>query len=155
LSIEVMIEGDGWDALEPYPLAVRCFEAVREETGDPALLRLVSALFTTDEEVRVLNREFRGKDKPTNVLSFPAEPLPGLPEEAQPLGDLALALETCLAEAEAKAVPPANHAAHLVVHGLLHLLGYDHLVDEEAETMENLERRVLERLGIADPYGDG
>jgi probable rRNA maturation factor len=153
LSIEVLIQGEGWErVLEPYPLAVRCLEAVREETKDAGLSRLTSALFTTDEEVRALNRAFRGKDKPTNVLSFPADPLPGLPEEAQPLGDLALALETCLREAEEKGISPADHTAHLLVHGLLHLIGYDHLEDEEAEAMEGAERRILARLDIADPY---
>ncbi|MCQ8183853.1 rRNA maturation RNase YbeY [Parvularcula maris] len=153
MVLELIIEDKGWASFLSAELASSCLEAVALTVEHNELTKPVSVLLTTDEEVRALNRDFRGKDKPTNVLSFPAEPLPGLPEEAQPLGDLALALETCLREAEEKAISPENHTAHLLVHGLLHLLGYDHLEDEEAEAMEAAERRILARLGIADPYG--
>ncbi|MEM1381436.1 MAG: rRNA maturation RNase YbeY [Pseudomonadota bacterium] len=149
-----MIEDPGWTAFSPETLANRCLEAVKDLHADPALDRSVTALFTDDETVRALNAEWRGKDKPTNVLSFPAEPMPGLPEEAQPLGDLALALEMCTREASEKGISFHDHAAHLLVHGLLHLLGYDHIEDGEAETMESLERTILRHMGIADPYGD-
>jgi probable rRNA maturation factor len=95
--------------------------------------------------LRELNRDFRGKDKPTNVLSFP-DPAPGA------LGDVALAFETCSAEARAQGKPLDAHLAHLVVHGTLHLLGWDHETVSEALAMEARERRTLRRLRLADPY---
>jgi probable rRNA maturation factor len=117
----------------------------------------VSVKFTGDEEVRALNAAWRGKDKPTNVLSFPmldAEQLAAArgPRELL-LGDIVLAHGVCAREAAEKGLPVRDHAAHLVVHGTLHLLGYDHEEGEdEAEAMEELERRALATLGIADPY---
>jgi probable rRNA maturation factor len=114
----------------------------------------VSLLLTGDAEVRALNARWRGQDKATNVLSFPAAPIDG--RVGQPmLGDIALAFETLAREAEASGVPLADHYRHLVAHGFLHLIGYDHLTDEEAERMEALEKRILARLGVADPYADG
>ncbi|WOI53349.1 rRNA maturation RNase YbeY [Parvularcula sp. LCG005] len=115
----------------------------------------VSALFTNDSEVHGLNLEWRGKDKPTNVLSFPADDFPVGEGETPPLGDLALAYETCAREAAEKNIPFAHHLTHLVLHGVLHLLGYDHIDEEEAEEMETLEIRLLSQLDIADPYSDG
>ena len=114
----------------------------------------VSVLFADDEAVRALNRDWRGKDSATNVLSFPAEPVPGLPEEHQPLGDLALAWGTCRAEAEARGVPVLDHAAHLLLHGLLHLVGYDHRNGAEAREMEALEARAMQALGLHAPYDE-
>lgn len=121
---------------------------------------IASVLFTGDEQVHELNKQWRGKDKPTNVLSFPmlerdsleAPAADGPPEM---LGDLALALETCRREAREKGVSLRDHAAHLLVHGFLHLAGHDHVdSDEQAEAMEKLEIAALAKLGIADPYGD-
>ena len=119
----------------------------------------VSVKFTSDEEVRSLNAAWRGKDKATNVLSFPmAEPdqIASLAMAGQGealLGDIVLARGICVAEAEAKGVGVCGHAAHLVVHGMLHLLGYDHETsDEDAEEMEEAERQALASIGIADPY---
>jgi probable rRNA maturation factor len=115
----------------------------------------VSLLLTDDAEQRVLNRQWRGKDKPTNVLSFPNmdddtwQAAPGRP---QLLGDVVLARETVTREAAEQGKPFAHHALHLVVHGTLHLLGYDHEGAAEAAEMEGLERAILARLGIADPY---
>ena len=152
--IEVLIEDQSWEALSPEEIAEDCLAAAREELPKAPLGKTVTALLTSDEAVQTLNRDFREKDKPTNVLSFPAEPMPGLPEEMQPLGDLALARETCLREATDKGISAKDHVAHLIVHGLLHLLGYDHLSEGEAEEMEALERRILERLGIGDPYAE-
>ncbi|MFM2130269.1 MAG: hypothetical protein RL477_1815, partial [Pseudomonadota bacterium] len=108
--------------------------------------------FSSDDIVRALNREWRGKDRPTNVLAFAdAEPPPrGAPWQ---MGDVVLAFATTRAEAEAAGLALADHAAHLVVHGVLHLFGYDHLDDEQATRMEALETRVLAGLSIADPYG--
>ena len=97
-------------------------------------------------------REWRGKDKPTNVLSFPAFPLkPGMAPKPL-LGDIVLAYETVRARLEAEAKPFENHLSHLIAHGLLHLFGYDHETDDEAEVMEALERQILARLAIPDPY---
>jgi probable rRNA maturation factor len=119
----------------------------------------VSVRFTGDEEVRRLNADYRGKDKPTNVLSFPMieagllDPLADAAGGEVLLGDVVLARGVCAAEAEEKGVAVADHAAHLVVHGMLHLLGYDHEQgEEEAEAMEKVEREALAALGIADPY---
>jgi probable rRNA maturation factor len=118
-------------------------------TGDAEL----SLVLGDDALVRSLNREWRGQDKSTNVLSFPAldagNPPPGAPHL---LGDVVLAFETVAAEAEAQGKLIAHHLRHLVVHGVLHLLGFDHLVEAEAERMESLETDVLARLGVPDPY---
>jgi probable rRNA maturation factor len=111
----------------------------------------VTVLLTDDEEMRAHNRTWRGKDAPTNVLSFPANdgPVgPGL------IGDIALAYETAKKEAWDTSISLADHVSHLVVHGMLHLLGFDHMQDGEAEQMEDLERQALASLGIADPYAD-
>ena len=108
-------------------------------------------LLADDETVRDLNARFRGKDYATNVLSFPAAPQPGLPGP-QPLGDLVLGFGVCAAEAAAQGKTLADHLRHLVVHGMLHLLGHDHETDGEAEAMEALERAILAALGVADPY---
>ncbi|KZX89119.1 rRNA maturation RNase YbeY, partial [Erythrobacter sp. HI0019] len=119
-----------------------------------------SVLFTSDEEVHALNREWRGKDKPTNVLSFPMlerEDLLDLAPEGPPemLGDIALAAGTCAREAAEKGVTLETHATHLLIHGLLHLAGHDHVdSDAQAEAMEALEIAALAKLGIGDPYGD-
>lgn len=107
----------------------------------------VSVLLGDDASVAALNREFRGKDKPTNVLSFPAPPL-----DPSFLGDIALAAETIVEEANFQGKRFEHHAAHLVVHGFLHLLGYDHEQPDEAEKMEARERAILVSLGIDDPY---
>jgi probable rRNA maturation factor len=108
--------------------------------------------FTDDAAIAVLNRDWRGKPSPTNVLSFPVVQIaPGDPLPAA-LGDIVLAFETVKREAELDEKPFAHHLVHLVVHGFLHLLGHDHIDEEEAEAMEAMERRVLERLAIGDPY---
>ena len=120
----------------------------------------VSIFLASDEEVHALNREWRQRDKPTNVLSFPMltrDELLALAPDGPPvmLGDLALAYETCTREAVDKGISLEDHAAHLMVHGLLHLAGYDHEIStEDAEHMEALEVKALAQLGIADPYGD-
>lgn len=128
------------------------------ELSNPRLAACL--LFTSDAEVQALNREWRGKDKPTNVLSFPmlgrAELL-ALASDGPPemLGDIALAFETCAREAFEKGILLEHHTAHLIVHGLLHLAGYDHEVSPaDAEAMEALETKALASMGIADPYGD-
>jgi probable rRNA maturation factor len=111
----------------------------------------VSVLLTDDAAVRVLNRNWRGIDKPTNVLSFPHQ------SDKVPfalLGDIAISYETVAREASAEGKPFLHHLAHLAVHGFLHLMGYDHATDSQAEAMEGLERDILARLAIADPYAE-
>lgn len=157
--MELEIDIEHWPEGEWSALAERATEAVAEDVPALANPRLTaSLLFTNDEEVHQLNREWREKDKPTNVLSFPMltpEELRELAPEGPPemLGDLALAYETCAREAADKGVALEDHAAHLLVHGLLHLAGYDHETSEaDAEEMEALEVKILARLGVADPY---
>jgi len=114
----------------------------------------VSVKLTSDADVRALNAAWRGKDKPTNVLSFPMVEEEQIGSPAEPmLGDIVLAHGVCALEAAEKQVPVETHAAHLVVHGTLHLLGYDHETTEaDAEEMEEAERQALASIGIADPY---
>ena len=149
------MEDDGWRTLaEVETLASRAADAALRDAPPspapappPARASDLTILLTGDEEVGQLNARFRGKDQPTNVLSFPA------PRTAFPhLGDIALAHGVCAAEAAAQGKPLADHLSHLVVHGVLHLLGYDHEEDAPAETMEAMERAILSRLGVADPY---
>ncbi|MGN6500008.1 MAG: rRNA maturation RNase YbeY [Tsuneonella sp.] len=159
--MELDVDLEGWPAGD-WPGAARgaadAAAMVAPELANPRLQ--VSLLFTGDDEVRTLNREWRSRDKATNVLSFPmVEPdeLAGLADTGPPilLGDLVLAAETCAREAEEKRIPLRAHVTHLIVHGLLHLAGYDHETGEDdAVAMENLEIKALAILGIADPYGD-
>lgn len=142
-------------------LAMQAADTLAEIAPELANPRFcASLLFADDAEVHTLNREWRGKDKPTNVLSFPMlerADLLALPADGPPelLGDLALALETCQREADEKGISLEHHAVHLIIHGLLHLAGYDHeLGPAEAREMELLEIKALAQLGIADPYGD-
>jgi probable rRNA maturation factor len=108
-----------------------------------------------DRIVRELNAAYRGKDAQTNVLSFPFQPPPGgVPEDRPYLGDVVLAAETVVLEAAERGIAPTAHLQHLVVHGLLHLLGFDHASDSEAERMEQLEAEILATLGIANPYAE-
>ncbi len=151
MSVTIEIEHDGWQKLDGLnSLAQRAGSAAlaaRQAKGD------VFLLFTSDAEIRQLNRAWRGKDAATNVLSFPVAAGFNLPEgEVAPLGDVVLAHETIVREAEAQGKSASHHTAHLIVHGVLHLLGYDHRTDAEAAVMENEERRILAGLGISDPY---
>lgn len=102
------------------------------------------------DESRTLNRDYRGKDKPTNVLSFPFDAPPGIPVDL--IGDLVICAQVVHDEAKEQGKKPLDHWAHMVIHGTLHLLGFDHINDDDAEQMEALERKLLARLGIADPY---
>ena len=161
VELEIEIEAAWPDTIDWEAEAERAAAALRQVAPELANPRLsASLLFSDDTEVHALNREWRGKDKPTNVLSFPmlerAELLALAPEgPPELLGDIALALETCTREAAEKGVPLEHHAVHLVVHGLLHLAGHDHVnSDEEAAAMEALEIKALALMGIADPYGD-
>lgn len=115
----------------------------------------VSLVFTSDAEIRGINAEWRSQDKPTNVLSFPASPLMPGKMPGPMLGDIIFAQETLTREAADLGKSFDDHLTHLMVHGFLHLFGYDHMEDEEAEKMEGLETRILGELGLSDPYGDG
>jgi probable rRNA maturation factor len=115
----------------------------------------ISVVLADDAMVRMLNRDHRGKDKPTNVLSFPIGTAGGVDAAPTMLGDVVLACETVMAEAAAQGKSVADHLRHLVVHGVLHLTGHDHEDDAEAERMERLETRVLADLGVGDPYQYG
>ena len=167
MILEVALDADPeWDSNIGWAeLAGSAAEAAIAESRFPKLAAgprsvELSVRLAGDEEVRQLNVMWRGKDKPTNVLSFPladeselaAAPIAG-PELM--LGDIILARGVCAAEADEKAIPIDQHAAHLMVHGTLHLLGYDHQDDETASDMEARETRALARLGIADPYREG
>jgi probable rRNA maturation factor len=159
VELDIEIEGP-WPAGEWEALSARAAGALAEVASELANPRLsASLLFTSDAEVHALNREWRERDKPTNVLSFPMlerDELVALASDGPPvmLGDIALACETCAREAGDKGVPLEHHAAHLVVHGLLHLAGHDHELGEpEAEAMEALEVKALALIGVADPYG--
>ncbi|WP_106639559.1 rRNA maturation RNase YbeY [Allosphingosinicella vermicomposti] len=156
--------GQDWDSrIDWSALADRAVEAAIRHSAWPCLIDSalsveISVKFTHDRDVQVLNAAYRGKDKPTNVLSFPmfeAELLESLVKADGGeilLGDVALAHGVCVAEAEEKGVAVETHAAHLIVHGTLHLLGYDHMEDDAAEEMEAIERAALSAIGIADPY---
>ena len=146
--IEVEIEEDRWLAALPdaVTLVRAAADAALSESNGPADAE-VTVLLTEDAELKTLNAQFRGKDKPTNVLSFPAAAF-----AAPHLGDVALAFETCAREADEQGKPLSDHLSHLVAHGVLHLLGWDHEADAEAEAMEALERKVMARLGVPDPY---
>lgn len=154
-AIDVLVPDDQSETTESRALAERLRAAAETaldmaEAGPGALTLALS----DDEEVRALNRQFRGADKPTNVLSFPAEytvPEPGAPPY---LGDVILARETVAREADAQGKSFNDHATHLVVHGVLHLLGYTHDADEDAARMEALEVAALARLGLPDPYAE-
>jgi probable rRNA maturation factor len=151
MTLAIDIEHQAWDTLPGLSsLAGQAVAAALEGRDE---LGAVTVLFTSDAEMQVLNRQWRGKDKPTNVLSFPAPGGMPMPEdETPPLGDIALAFETVAREAEEQGKSFASHTTHLIVHGMLHLLGYDHETESEAEEMESEERLILARLGIADPY---
>lgn len=128
--------------------------------ADAAPLVEISVRLTDDAEVHALNRDFRGKDRPTNVLSFPQvqddllESLANSDDGEILLGDIVLARETCAHEANGKGISIVDHATHLIVHGTLHLVGYDHMDDAGAAAMEALEVKALASLGIANPYAD-
>lgn len=154
LAVEATVEAAGWSALDVEALARRAAAAALAESG--ARVRAgaeIAILFADDAGIRALNREWRGLDKATNVLSFPAA-TPARLARAPHLGDIALAFETCDREARAEGKTLEAHAAHLVVHGVLHLVGHDHETSADAERMEAAERRALARLGVADPYAD-
>lgn len=155
IVLDISVESAEWEQLgDLEALALRAVNAAYEVTGGPPEAPVsVSLLFADDGAIRTLNANWRDKDKPTNVLSFPANHPPGMPGP-ELLGDIILAHETCAREAREEDKSLLDHTTHLIVHGALHLLGYDHIEEDEAEEMEALEIEALATLGIADPYRD-
>lgn len=164
--VETLVETGDWGRFGRIEtLAQQATLAALAEAGVDAARCSVSLMFADDAQLAALNERFRNKTGPTNVLSWPAFALaPAAPGASPPppplcgpgrtlLGDVALAADTILREAQARALAPGDHLTHLIVHGVLHLLGYDHDADADAAVMEGLERRALARLGIADPDG--
>ena len=162
--VDTVIEDPRWEALGLEALADRVLGVALADLGLPATGFTLCLMGCDDARILELNGDFRGKAKPTNVLSWPSEergadagsvpdlPEPGAADDPESLGDIAMSYDTCAAEALAAGKPMADHVTHLVVHGLLHLLGYDHIRAEDGDLMEALEVRILARLGLSDPY---
>ena len=164
MSIEIIIEDARWRSLEIATLAIEAERATFDYFGLDVADFEISALGADDSRLAVLNASFRNKPTATNVLSWPskvpARRAPGMPpalpqpSDQTELGDIALAYETCRREAQVSQVALKDHVLHLFVHGLLHLLGYDHLNDQDALEMQRTEADILKTLGIANPYGE-
>ncbi len=164
MMIDIEIEDPRWQALDLESLAESAVSAALSHLDLDAEECEISLLACDDDRISELNAEFRDKDKATNVLSWPAEDLAagepgGTPQPPAPdfmgelaLGDIAISYSNCLREAAEAGKTMADHCTHLLVHGTLHLLGYDHISDADAALMEGLETAVLGKLGIADPY---
>jgi probable rRNA maturation factor len=163
--VETVIEDPRWQTFGLAALAERAATAALTGVGVAAEGFSVSIMGCDDVRIAALNADFRGKPQPTNVLSWPSEergaefvgeapepPQPGGADDPDSLGDIAIAWETCAREAEDQGKSMVDHVTHLLVHGTLHLLGYDHVEDEDAALMEALEVRILATLGVSDPY---
>jgi probable rRNA maturation factor len=151
LQLEIVSDGGTW----PSRVAERAgaiAAAIVAELGQATETSVATVVIANDARVKALNLQFRGKDAPTNVLSFPAADDIAEPDTQTYLGDIILAEETVLREAADQSKTAEAHTIHLIVHGILHLLGYDHEADDAADEMEALEVRILGRLSIADPY---
>jgi len=164
MTIDVLIEEPGWKTMGLEALTDRSARATLTHMRLDPVRFDISVLGCNDARIAALNADFRGKPAPTNVLSWPSEErsaetlggVPDLPEmtqgEATELGDIAIAYQTCLAEATKAGRDVSAHVCHLLVHGVLHLLGYDHMSDEDAALMEGLEVEILASMGLEDPY---
>jgi probable rRNA maturation factor len=163
--VEIVIEDPRWAALSLESLAETAARATLAGLGLAVEGFQISLLACDDARIATLNADFRGKPQPTNVLSWPSDerapefvgedperPDPGPIDDPLELGDIAIAYDTCTREAAEQGKPVAAHVTHLLVHALLHLLGYDHIEDEDAELMEGHEVRILASLGLPDPY---
>lgn len=163
--VDTVLEDPRWQDFGLASLAETAARAALAELGLAPDGFQISLLGCDDARIAVLNADFRGKPQPTNVLSWPSEdraaetpgdppepPEPGSADDPESLGDIAIAWETCAREAAEQAKPMADHVTHLIVHGVLHLLGYDHIDDDDATVMESLEVRILASMGLSDPY---
>lgn len=163
--VDTVIEDPRWEAFGIEALAERAARAALAGLGLPAEGFAIALLACDDARIAALNADFRGKAKPTNVLSWPSEeraaevagdepdlPEPGAADDPEELGDIAIAWETCMAEAAEQGKPAADHVTHLVVHAVLHLLGHDHEDEADARLMEGREVRILASMGLSDPY---
>lgn len=159
--VDLVVEAQGWESALPdlADLGETAARLALEHAGIDVEGREISLLACDDDRIATLNATFRDKPAATNVLSWPASalapPYPGAhPPEPPPgpLGDVAIALETVTREAQESGLPLKNHVLHLILHGALHLLGYDHQTDEDAVTMEGIETRALNAIGVPDPY---
>ena len=163
--VETVIEDARWEAFGLHRLAEPAARAALAGLDLPVAGFQIGLMGCDDARIAVLNADFRGKPAPTNVLSWPSEergadfvgeapatPDPGPADDPESLGDIAIAWDTCAKEAAEQGKPMADHVTHLIVHGVLHLLGYDHVEDEDAALMEALEVRILASLGVSDPY---
>lgn len=166
--VDTLIEDPRWQALDLGDLAERAAQAALAGVGLSGVGFEISLLGCEDKRIAELNADFRGKPQPTNVLSWPSDeraaaqdggrplrPKPGREGMPEELGDIAIAYETCAREAEEQGKAMGDHVLHLLVHGTLHLLGYDHVRDGDAALMEETEARVLATMGIANPYEQG
>ena len=161
MTVDCLIEDDRWAAVDLAALAEAASGAALGELGLEPSVWEISLMGCDDARIAALNADFRGKAQPTNVLSWPSEErgstvageMPPPPDPADPeLGDIAIAFETCAAEALAAGKPMAEHVTHLIVHATLHLLGFDHDRDADAALMEGLETQILGKMGLDDPY---
>jgi probable rRNA maturation factor len=163
--VETVIEDARWEAFGLSALAERAGRAALDGLDLPVQGFAISLMGCDDARIAALNADFRGKPQPTNVLSWPSEeraaevaggdpepPEPGEADDPESLGDIAIAWETCAREAADQGKPMADHVTHLIVHGILHLLGFDHIDEADAAMMEGLEVRILASLGVSDPY---
>lgn len=150
--IDVVVDSPRWAAAPEAEAVIR--RAVANAAAASPSDGELAIVLTDNSAIRALNRQWRGRDEATNVLSFPALKLGAnaAPATPRPLGDVVIAFETVAREAEAENRPFAHHLAHLAVHGYLHLVGYDHMDDDDAEAMERLERTILATLDVPDPY---
>lgn len=155
IIIDIMIKSAGWnDEKMLYNITEKALMAVMRHVSLENVVSEISLLFTDDEHMAQINAQWRGKNKSTNVLSFPAFPIKAGSSPGPMLGDIIIARETVLLEAEKQGKTFQDHLTHMIVHGTLHLLGYDHETDDEAHQMEMLEREILQKLSIKDPYAE-
>jgi probable rRNA maturation factor len=158
LTVSLRIEEPGWKKALKSPsvlLAKAAKAAVKAGAADLPGKADIAILLSNDKEMAALNKMWRGKAGPTNVLSFPALPEASPPGGPVFLGDLVMALETVMREAVDQGKSIEAHMAHLTIHGVLHLLGFDHMDAKEARAMERLEKEIMKELGYSDPYKDG
>ncbi|WP_375633985.1 MULTISPECIES: rRNA maturation RNase YbeY [unclassified Bartonella] len=153
IIIDIMIKSAGWnDEKMLYNITEKALMTAMHHVSLENVVSEISLLFTDDEHMAQINAQWRNKNKSTNVLSFPAFPLKAGNRPGPMLGDIIIARETVVFEAEKEGKTFQDHLTHMIVHGILHLLGYDHETDDEAYKMEKLEREILQKLSIKDPY---